>query len=70
MGYEDPNFKYQIFYFQVCGNTVVVGVCILSGDGSWQVRGVDVAEKGCQGGSLKDAILEALLPPPFAVGVG
>jgi len=30
----------------------IVGVCIFSGDGDWQVRGVDVEEKGCQDGSL------------------
>jgi len=32
---------------------------MLSGDCVWQVIGVDVEEKGCQDGSLWDAILEA-----------
>jgi len=31
---------------------------VLSGDGGWQVRDVDYREKGCQDGSLWDAILE------------
>jgi len=49
---------------------LVVGVCILSGDGGWQVKGLDVEEKGCQNGSLMDAILEALQPSLFAVSGG
>jgi len=32
---------------------------MLSGDGVWQVKGVDVEEKGCQDGCLWDGILEA-----------
>jgi len=32
-------------------------ICILSGDGDWQVRDVDVEEKGCHDRSLWDAVL-------------
>jgi len=32
---------------------------ILFGDGGWQVRDVDVEEKGCQDRSLWDAVLKA-----------
>jgi len=32
---------------------------VLYGDGGWQVRCVDVEEKGCQVTSLKNAVLEA-----------
>jgi len=32
---------------------------MLSGDGRWQVRDVDVEEKGCQDRSLWDVVLEA-----------
>jgi len=39
---------------------------LISGDRSCQVRGVDVEETGCQGGSLRDAILEK---PKLAVFV-
>jgi len=28
----------------------IVSICILSGDGGWQVRDVDFEEKGCQDG--------------------
>jgi len=37
----------------------VVSICIVSGDGGWQVRGVDVEQKGRQDISLWDAVLEA-----------
>jgi len=33
-----------------------MSICILSGDGGWQVREVDVEEKGCQNRSLGDAL--------------
>jgi len=37
----------------------MVSMCILSEDGGWQARDVDVEEKGRQDRSLWDAILEA-----------
>jgi len=37
----------------------IVSICILSGDGGWQFRDVDVEEKGRQDRSLWDAVLEA-----------
>jgi len=40
------------------------------GDGGWQVRGVDVEEKGCEDESLWDAKLEASEPTPSAVSSG
>jgi len=42
-----------------CNDCQVVSICILSGDGGWQVRDVGVEEKGCQDRSLWDAVLEA-----------
>jgi len=36
----------------------VVSICILSGDGGWQVRDVDVEEKGRQDRYLWDTVLE------------
>jgi len=45
-------------------------VCILSGDGGWQVRGVDVEKKRCQDGSLWEAVLEVSQPAPFVVTGG
>jgi len=44
--------------------------CILAGDGGCQVRGVDVEEKGCQGRSLRNTILEASLPASLVVTGG
>ena len=43
---------------------------IFSGDGGWQVRVVDIEEKGRQNRSLWDAVLEASKPAPFTVSVG
>jgi len=43
---------------------------MISGDGGWQVIGVDVEEKGYQNGSLWEAILEVLLPIQFAFSGG
>jgi len=37
----------------------VVSICIISGDGVWQVRGVDVEQKGRQDRPLWVAFLEA-----------
>jgi len=37
---------------------LIVSLRILSGDGDWQVRCVDVEKKGYQDGFLWDAILE------------
>jgi len=34
-------------------------LCILSGDGGWQVRDVDAEEKGRQGSCLLDAVPNA-----------
>ena len=34
----------------------VVSICILSGDGGWQVRDVDVEKRGRQDRSLWDAV--------------
>jgi len=34
-------------------------MCILSGDGGWQVIGIDVEEKGRHNRSLWDTVLEA-----------
>jgi len=48
----------------------IVSVCILSGDGGWQVRDVDVEEKGCQGRSVWDALLEASQLDLFAIAGG
>jgi len=44
-------------------------MCILSGDGSWQVRDIDIEGKGCQKRSLLDAFLRRrnLLLLPFPV---
>ena len=49
---------------------MVVSICILSGDGGWQVRDVDVEEKGRQDRSLRDDVLEASWPASFAVSGG
>ena len=46
---------------KLLGHITVVSICILSGDGGWQVRDVDV-EKGCQDRSLRDVVLEASYP--------
>jgi len=35
-------------------------ICILSGDGGWQVRDVNVEEKVSQDRSLWEAVLEAI----------
>jgi len=39
----------------------IVSTCILSGDGGWQVRDVDVEEKRFQERSLSDAVLESFI---------
>jgi len=44
-----------------------INICILSGDGVWHVRDVDIEGKGCQEGSLWNAVLEASQPASFAV---
>jgi len=39
---------------------MIASTCILCADGVWQVRNIDVEEKGCQqDGSVWDAVLEA-----------
>jgi len=48
----------------------IVGVCILSGDGGWQVRGVVAEDKGRQDESLWDTILEATYHISFVVAGG
>jgi len=48
----------------------VVGVCLLSADGRWRGRSVNVDEKGCQDESLPGAILEVSQPTPFAASGG
>jgi len=53
-----------------CLPVSISSVCILSGDGGWQVRDVDVEEKGCQGRSEWDPLLEASQPDPFAISGG
>jgi len=35
-----------------------MSICILSGEGVWEVRDADLEEKGCQDRSLWDAVLE------------
>jgi len=40
---------------------LIVSLRILSGDGDWQVRGVDVEKKRCQDGFLCDAILDVVI---------
>jgi len=42
----------------------------VSGDGGWQVRDLDVEEKGRQDRSLWDAVLEASQPAPLAISDG
>jgi len=41
---------------------LIVSMCIPSGDIGWQVRDVDVEEKGRQDRSLWDAVLEMCFP--------
>ena len=48
----------------------VASIRILSGDGGWQVRDVDVEEKRCQDEFLWDVILEASSPAPFVFSCG
>jgi len=45
-------------------------ICILSKDGGWQVRDVDVEEKGCQDRFLWETVLAASQPAPLTLSGG